>query len=622
LVVVLLVMMALLGMGLVGLYLTSGSIQMNANINMRNQALFVAESGINRAKSVLNRTIPGLPAWSPNLAGMLAGTTSPTGVPVTLNLRDDIPNDPVYGCQAADGVGRGAYLRDEPGTVTGCASNSGYIDCAIAFSDNPSDPNAPPVPTGQIMGTYTLFIRQDLADCRTGNFTCDGDPSNPNPNCPTANGIVVIRSEGTASDNRTRVVLEVTMARNPNATFVEARLATVCPAGQAGCDDNASVQQGITVAGVLSPPTAGTTGSAGASGSAGSSGSGGSTGGSAGAISTSPLAGNGGGVGGTIVGGSSVPSGGAGGSSSGCQSLNCPILAVMGVYSHDNRQPSRAFSKWLNEHVSDCAAQDLDVENNVITDAMLAPYKSIIVLDVGHNLADYDVLNAYKDTDPKWFSSCWGPFSLSATARRFSAAEGEAIRKWVSNGGGLLVTNGYDDTLRNQANFNTVVHPLGLTYFSPSCGLTYPCPAVAYWQQDEYGNNANYGGVKFTTFSFAFPFSVPGMTAWFLSGYWPIAGWNEADTTHDFKKSIAAPVPGASYIAWANHYPGNSGGPVAPHNIPRPYNIGVAGTYYSGRVVAVADDFLTYDSTMLDNTYKASLYAFWNYALKWIGQCP
>jgi hypothetical protein len=293
----------------------------------------------------------------------------------------------------------------------------------------------------------------------------------------------------------------------------------------------------------------------------------------------------------------------------------------MGVYSHDNRQPSTAFAKWLNEHVSNCAAQDLDVESHTITDAMLAPYKSLIVLDVGHNITDYNILNTYKDTDPKWFNSCWAPFSMKATARQFTAAEGESIRKWVMNGGGILVTNGYDDTLRNQANFNAILHPLGLTTFSPSCGLTYPC-STAYWQQDEYGNNGNYGGVKFTTFTFSYPFIVPGMTAWFLSGYWPMAGWNNADTTHDFTKSIAAPVPGASYIAWANHYPGNSGGPVAPHNIPRPYNIGVAGTYYDGRVIAVADDFLTYDSTMLDTTYKDSLYAFWNYALKWIGQCP
>ena len=46
LMVVLIVMIALLGLGMTGLFLTSGSIQMNTNINLRNQALVVAEAGI------------------------------------------------------------------------------------------------------------------------------------------------------------------------------------------------------------------------------------------------------------------------------------------------------------------------------------------------------------------------------------------------------------------------------------------------------------------------------------------------------------------------------------------------------------------------------------------------
>ena len=50
LIVVLIVMIALLGLGMTGLFLTSGSIQMNTNINLRNQALIVAEAGIERAR--------------------------------------------------------------------------------------------------------------------------------------------------------------------------------------------------------------------------------------------------------------------------------------------------------------------------------------------------------------------------------------------------------------------------------------------------------------------------------------------------------------------------------------------------------------------------------------------
>ena len=94
LVVVLLAMIALLGMGLTGLYLTSGSIQMSSNINMRNQALYVAEAGIQAAKNLLNRTVAGFPGMPLNLNGMLAGT-SPVSHPhrPALGRRREIPAD-------------------------------------------------------------------------------------------------------------------------------------------------------------------------------------------------------------------------------------------------------------------------------------------------------------------------------------------------------------------------------------------------------------------------------------------------------------------------------------------------------------------------------------------------
>src|SRR5512137_716259 len=72
LMVVLIVIIALLGLGMTGLFLTSGSIQMNTNINLRNQALVVAEAGVERARGVLNNPnyIPPLPTL---LAGSLPG---------------------------------------------------------------------------------------------------------------------------------------------------------------------------------------------------------------------------------------------------------------------------------------------------------------------------------------------------------------------------------------------------------------------------------------------------------------------------------------------------------------------------------------------------------------------
>jgi hypothetical protein len=50
------------------------------------------------------------------------------------------------------------------------------------------------------------------------------------------------------------VVLEITMSPNANLQIIQTGVASVCPAGAAGCDDNSSVQQGITVGGSLTPP--------------------------------------------------------------------------------------------------------------------------------------------------------------------------------------------------------------------------------------------------------------------------------------------------------------------------------------------------------------------------------
>jgi hypothetical protein len=253
LVMVLLVMMALLGLGLTGLYLTTGSIQMNANINMRNQALQAAEVGLQRAKDLLNRQ--GLPGYDPDISSLLNGSKTPAGVPLSsLGLPDAIPTS-TDDCLGGPNFQRGAVLREDG--VTGCQNPSALFNCPLPSMSNPNDPSSL-----TSKGTYTVFIRQDQAECRLGGnlFGCESRATGTS-SCLDGNGlpvasnqIVVIRSEGTASDKRTMVALEITMSRNRNAPTVNAMLATVCPAGQAGCDDNASVQQGITVSGSLTPP--------------------------------------------------------------------------------------------------------------------------------------------------------------------------------------------------------------------------------------------------------------------------------------------------------------------------------------------------------------------------------
>ena len=93
-------------------------------------------------------------------------------------------------------------------------------------------------PTPLLMGTYTVWIRNDTAECRQGAFTTD------------RNGSVVIRSQGMAIDNRTNVILEVTMGPSggPGEPGTAAPAAPVlCNSGKNACEDNNSTQYGIVV---------------------------------------------------------------------------------------------------------------------------------------------------------------------------------------------------------------------------------------------------------------------------------------------------------------------------------------------------------------------------------------
>src|SRR3954465_4344782 len=85
LITVMLVMLALLGMGVMALWMTSGNMQIGSNTNLRNQALYVAEAGIEAVRNDLNAApAPGRTVYG--LGGLLAGGKDllndniPTGV--------------------------------------------------------------------------------------------------------------------------------------------------------------------------------------------------------------------------------------------------------------------------------------------------------------------------------------------------------------------------------------------------------------------------------------------------------------------------------------------------------------------------------------------------------------
>jgi len=249
LVVVLLTLLALLGLGMLGLFLTSGTIKVATNINLSNQARVVAEAGIERAREILFDSSHPLP-----LPALLAGSG---------DASDEVTHD-TSRCQ---GENRGAVLVDYRVTPSPHLRNVTYPTI-----DRRSDlPTSAGQSVSARLGSYTVYVRQDLRDCRMGNFTCDYVPDagsspygatacSPSPGQPEPNHYVVVRSEGVAVDGASTEVVEVTW-----------RLGHVPPASTGGAGGESGTGGTAGVAG-------GTGGSAGSSGPGGAGGAGSASG--------------------------------------------------------------------------------------------------------------------------------------------------------------------------------------------------------------------------------------------------------------------------------------------------------------------------------------------------------
>ena len=211
LLLVMMLMISLFGLGVTALWLTSGNMQIGTNVNQRMQALYCAEAGLERARAILNAS----PA--PNVAALLTGSgDAADNVPSTLDA-NGFP------------VGVGAVLVD--GTT---------VLKAIAFppASFNRDKGTATAPVAATMGTYTVWIRNDTAECRQGKYLVD------------SNGSVLIRSRGLAADNLTTVVLEVAMGGAPGGASSGTSTAFVpvlCNSGKNSCDDNSSTVSGVVV---------------------------------------------------------------------------------------------------------------------------------------------------------------------------------------------------------------------------------------------------------------------------------------------------------------------------------------------------------------------------------------
>jgi Tfp pilus assembly protein PilX len=223
-VIVMLSMIGLIGIGMAGVFLTGGNVQVAANTNLRNQALYVAEAGLERARDILNG------AGEVDYAAMLGGTGH------NAHAADEIPS--TLNAQGRP-VGRGAIMRDAAGVALYQVTYPTSVSRAEPIpGDNPNGaPNA-------FMGSYTVYVRNDTAECRLGRYLVDGSAAG-------GNQMVVVRSEGTAFDNQTTVVLEVVMGPRGGGSTAGSGAGGVnqvlCNSGKNSCDDNNSVIANVVV---------------------------------------------------------------------------------------------------------------------------------------------------------------------------------------------------------------------------------------------------------------------------------------------------------------------------------------------------------------------------------------
>jgi hypothetical protein len=174
LLIVLLVMMTLLCLGVTSVWLTGGNLQMSASMNLRSQALYCAQAGIERAKAHLNTA----PSSGPSafLSALLAGSG---------RAHDNVPT----GLDAAGQPnGVGAVLVDD----TGALENIAYPPASFARGTVSEG-----LPRATQMGTYTVWVRNDLAELRDGSYITDHNSS------------VVVRARCVAADGRTSATVEV-----------------------------------------------------------------------------------------------------------------------------------------------------------------------------------------------------------------------------------------------------------------------------------------------------------------------------------------------------------------------------------------------------------------------------
>jgi hypothetical protein len=245
LITVMLVMLCLLGLGMTALWMTTGNLQMGGNTNLRNQALYVAEAGIEAARiDMLRRG-----TWTPtSTQALLTGSTTTAATSPACAYVDEPPSSPI----GVDSTKN--YAPSGAGAIYRPVDSLGVLQAPLRCVDFPGTTITRSSTTSSTLGQYTVWVRNDTSELRTapGNATCTGSGWNA-ANCPVvtdANGTLVVRSLGVASDGRTQVVIEATLGPGtapftPNPPVLGGNQ-TLCVTGKNACDDNSSMIAGVT----------------------------------------------------------------------------------------------------------------------------------------------------------------------------------------------------------------------------------------------------------------------------------------------------------------------------------------------------------------------------------------
>jgi hypothetical protein len=299
------------------------------------------------------------------------------------------------------------------------------------------------------------------------------------------------------------------------------------------------------------------------------------------------------GAGGTGGSGGDAATGAAGTGGNVCNG-QCPLIATIGItgvwdYTYSNGTSgdvvttgNNLFLAWLATHSANCTVENLDISgSNSLTAARLARYKVIVVLDIYHTQADKDAFLATKKTNP-------GSPTYPGKQRAILASEASAVRDWVGAGGGLMTITGLSSTAAEMANVNVLLNGF-LTAYSVT------------------DFNVLAGSSTVTTFATAPPIAsqiTTGVSTLPVRGAAGIEGLNGGNL----------PPNSATFSQYATGGGNGRGG--------NSYAIGVAKLVNgAGHLNVWGDEWITYDSAWT-GAYNASVQAYWNNVLTWLGQCP